>query len=704
MTTRTERWRPLDPDMVPGSPPGALPAYVANGLLGLRVREIPLRAGVVTMSGLAGEDPEARVEGAPYVPYPLAGDLRIGDLWLSDALQAVDQVEQRYDFSTAELTSRFCFAGDGATAIVEVVTFASRSEPTLVLQEISVEVNAACDVRVHAVVDPGSTPGTWRDRETSTPGDPEPAVDGAMWWAPPGGLDTCGIAYVTRCDAPDAVRVISEQRDSPLMTEYSFRARAGRRYRVHQIASMVPSVLHHQPHREAVRLASRGGDLGFEELRSENRAAWQDLWKGRVHLVGADPMWQRLADASLFYLLSSVHPSSPASTSIFGLARWRDYHYYYGHVMWDIEFFTVPVLSLLYPSAARTLLEYRSSVLPAARANAKLNGYRGLQFPWESGPTNGEESSPGKGKASHHEDHVSGDVAWAFGQFADLTGDTGFAREHAWPVLQGVADWIASRVTRTDRGYELRRSMGIAEREQAADNQAFTNMGAVVVLRQATTIGARLGKDVDPLWAEIARGLVIPRDSRTRSLRSHDGHRLTETKGATPDPLAGLFPLGYETDGPTEEATLRTYLDVADDYLGSPMLSALYGVWAARLGDRARSLALFEQGFARFTTGRFLQTLEYDPAVFPDEGRAGPFFANLSGFLQGLLFGLPGLHINGDDPERWPRRPVVLPTGWDAIEVDRVWVRGRPARLTASHGADRARLTFEDPGALPAPD
>jgi hypothetical protein len=36
----------------------------------------------------------------------------------------------------------------------------------------------------------------------------------------------------------------------------------------------------------------------------------------------------------------------------------------------------------------------------------------------------------------------------------------------------------------------------------------------------------------------------------------------------------------------------------------------------------------------------------------------------------------------------------VLPTGWNAIEVDRVWVRGRPARLTARQGAERAELTF----------
>ena len=590
------------------------------------------------------------------------------------------RVEQRYDFSTGELHSGFRFDGGGAVGKVDIVTFASRSEPTLVLQEIALEVTAACDVRVRVSVDPGSNPGKWLDRETSTPGDEQPAVDGAMWWAPAGDLGSCGIAYVTTCDASDPTKNHSERRDSALMTEYAFRARPGRRYRVRQIASLVPSVLHHQPHREAVRLASRGGDLGFDELRTENRAAWVELWKGESTSSARIPAWQGLADASLFYLLSSVHPSSPASTSIFGLARWHDYHYYYGHIMWDIEFFSVPVLTFLYPAAARTLLEYRSSVLPAARANAKLNGYAGLQFPWESGPTHGEESSPGKGKASHHEDHVSADVAWAFTQFAHLTGDTGFSREHGWPVVQGVADWIASRATKTRRGYEIRRSMGIAERDRAADNQAFTNMGAVVVLEQATMLADQLGKDADPRWAEIARRLVVPRDARTGALRSHDGHRFRETKGATPDPLAGLFPLGYRTDTRTEQATIRAYLEVAGDYLGSPMLSALYGVWAAWAGDRRASLDMFERGIGRFTSGRFLQTLEYDPAVFPDEGRAGPFFANLSGFLQACLFGLPGLRSMQET------RRHCGPGGPSSCRPD-----GRPSRSTGCGSAGDRR-------------
>jgi hypothetical protein len=66
----------------------------------------------------------------------------------------------------------------------------------------------------------------------------------------------------------------------------------------------------------------------------------------------------------------------------------------------------------------------------------------------------------------------------------------------------------------------------------------------------------------------------------------------------------------------------------------------------------------------------------------------------MGGFVTGLMFGLPGVRVTDADPSTWPARPVVLPQGWEAIECDRLWIRGRPARLVARHGADRAELTF----------
>jgi hypothetical protein len=72
---------------------------------------------------------------------------------------------------------------------------------------------------------------------------------------------------------------------------------------------------------------------------------------------------------------------------------------------------------------------------------------------------------------------------------------------------------------------------------------------------------------------------------------------------------------------------------------------------------------------------------------------SGPFFANMGGFLTGLLTGFPGLNLTAGDPQTWPARPVVLPQGWTAIECDRLWVRGEAMKLRAEQGASGAELT-----------
>lgn len=293
------------------------------------------------------------------------------------------------------------------------------------------------------------------------------------------------------------------------------------------------------------------------------------------------------------------------------------------------------------------------------------------------------------GSASWHEDHVSLDVARAFALHGYLTGDQAFLRERAWPVLSGVAKWAQSRVCASRRGYEVLGAMGIAERVEESDNPAFTNMSMAAVLRDAVAAAEALGVAADPAWAEIAGRMVLP--MRGDIVVSHDGYRANEEKGGTPDPLMGVFPLAHPLGEARESATLAFYLGLAQDYIGSPMLSALYGVWAAYAGDRKLSARLMEDGYARFSADRFLQTLEYRADVFPEQPRAGPFFANLGGFLNGLLFGFPGLRPGPGDPGAWAQRQVVLPQGWDAIEAGRIYIHGKPARLIARHG-ERARL------------
>jgi hypothetical protein len=218
-------------------------------------------------------------------------------------------------------------------------------------------------------------------------------------------------------------------------------------------------------------------------------------------------------------------------------------------------------------------------------------------------------------------------------------------------------------------------------------------MAAVVALREAIGMAGALRLPARECWEEIAAGLVIPTDPTTGVILNHDGYRPEEPQGATPDAAAGLFPLGFHTDPDTERRTLDFYLRHADRYAGQPMLSSMLGGYAARLGDRARSLALFEWGYGDFVIGPYTITAEYSPVYFPEHVRAGPFTANLGGFLTSCLYGLTGLRLDEGPPESWFGRAVVLPDGWDAVHVDRVWVRGRPMALDARQGEERGRLT-----------
>jgi cytoskeletal protein RodZ len=79
--------------------------------------------------------------------------------------------------------------------------------------------------------------------------------------------------------------------------------------------------------------------------------------------------------------------------------------------------------------------------------------------------------------------------------------------------------------------------MGIAERETEADNAAFTNMAAVVVLRDAIRAAEKLGRAANPEWEQIAKSLVLPKQGDV--IVSHDGFQPDEEKGGTPDPLMG---------------------------------------------------------------------------------------------------------------------------------------------------------------------
>jgi hypothetical protein len=255
---------------------------------------------------------------------------------------------------------------------------------------------------------------------------------------------------------------------------------------------------------------------------------------------------------------------------------------------------------------------------------------------------------------------------------------------------------VASRVVKSSRGYEIKENIGIAENTKPVDNDAYVNMTATRVLREAVAFAKRLNRSYPKEWEEIGRCIVLPVDEQRGYIKNHDAYS-AEEKGivaATPEALAGFFPWNYRVDPALERRTIEFYLGRAQEFVGGPMLSALLGVWAAWNGDRQASLRWFEEGYASFVEAPYAETNEFSRSKHPEKPRVGPFMANLGGFLMGCVYGLTGLELSDAEPANWFKRPVVLPQGWEGIEVDKLYVRGKPARLAAHQGDTRATLEF----------
>jgi trehalose/maltose hydrolase-like predicted phosphorylase len=684
--------KPLNPPPMRTARPEYLPAYVSNGLIGLRCPPVPFLDGTAMVNGFAGIDPNDGVEGFSRVPFPLAADVRIGGILLSQARDQVALVEQAYDFATAELTTRLRFHASGVTAEIDVTTLCSRTQPTIVLQEVGVSVNDATDLELTAGIDPTGVPGEPEYLAGTSGRDTIHEPDALLVWHSPGSVSLCGIAYRTELTGTRRGERRNRRHDERgrLATTYRFRARPGKRYVLRQATSLVADLGHPHPADQAARLQAQVADVGWEAVREAHQARWRDLWKARIVVDGASRRWQAITDASLFYLLTSVHPSSIAGTSLFGLAYWPTYHYYRGHVMWDIETFIVPPLVLLAPEAARAILDYRVRHLDGARRHAKIVGWRGAMYPWESCPLHGEEATPGA--TPPNRDFPSLDIALAFAGFIHATGDRDALRRWAWPVLQAVSEFAASRVEKTERGYEIKGTIGPAELlDGSVDNDAFVNMSAARTLREAADFARSLGEAPPALWEEIADGLVITRATGGHIV-NHDGFRIDRRLGETPEGAAGIWPMGYRVAPDVEQATFRYATTVqAPRYAGVPMLSGFLAYYAAAAGLPDHATELLETGYANFIDEPFLETDEFTK-LRPDLPRAAPMFANIGAYVMTLVYGYPGIRIGPGDPASWCERPVVMPPGWRSIEIERVWARGSAWSLEARRGAPAATL------------
>ena len=117
----------------------------------------------------------------------------------------------------------------------------------------------------------------------------------------------------------------------------------------------------------------------FNHLLERHVVSWRQLWARTRFEVGVPGDVAGVVHLDLFHLLQTVSNNS-VGLDVGVPARGLHGEAYRGHVFWD-EVFILPLLSLRFPQAARSLLLYRYRRIDQARRERRGGGLRGRDVP-----------------------------------------------------------------------------------------------------------------------------------------------------------------------------------------------------------------------------------------------------------------------------------------------------------------------------------
>jgi trehalose/maltose hydrolase-like predicted phosphorylase len=482
----------------------------------------------------------------------------------------------------------------------------------------------------------------------------------------------------------------------------TFPVRAGASYELVKYVGVDTALTSRAP-RNAARLTSQAAAArGWAPLLRSHALAWRTLWKSDVAIAGR-PELQAWVRGSLYSLLASSRGGTDTSIAPAGLTSDN----YAGEIFWDAELWMYPGLLLLQPDIARSMMEYRYKTMAAARVNAQAIGFTGLFYPWTSA-SRGDVLSECHSVDPPHcrtQVHLQADIALAAWDYYLATGDKAWLRSRGWPLLSGLAEFWASRVTPNDDGsFSIRDTAGPDEYSNGVDDAVFTNAGAATALRNATRAALVLGQPAPDRWNAIAGKLRIPFDASKHVFVQYDGYKGTKIKQA--DTVLLLYPMEWPMPKEVAAATLDFYAPLTDPD-GPAMTDSVHAIDAAAIGEPGcatytylmRSIRPFvREPFAQFAEARGAKAGVADPH---SGAPALTFTTGSGGFTQVFTHGLTGLRLRED---RIVLDPMLPPQLKDGVTIRGLHWQGRTFDVAVGALRTTVTLTAGPPFTVESPE
>ncbi len=449
----------------------------------------------------------------------------------------------------------------------------------------------------------------------------------------------------------------------------------------------------------------RAGKLrGFTTCLQEHEDYWTNLWSDCDCVIAGKADASHALRFNIYHLLITANKHDPkvniGAKSLSGEG-------YKGHVFWDTEIFMLPFFIYTQPETARALLLYRYHTMAGAMENAKANGFKGAQYPWEAADTGVETTPKWTADGAHRiwtgeeEIHITSDVAYGVVTYLTATGDWEFFLDYGAEILFNTARFWQSRLeyNETQDRYELNRVIGPDEFHEHVDNNVFTNWMARWNLRKAIELYHLLQQDheahfsriIDDLdlrdeevshWGQMAEKIFIPFDQEKQLIEQFEGYFQRKEVPIThwDDNNMPAYPAGYDHFN-ADETTLLKQPDVVmlmyvlPDEFDDEVKRINYDYYEQRtlhkssLSPCMYSIMGIEVGDTEKAVQYFMRSAQVDLVDNQGNTEWGIHAASTGGTWMCVVFGFGGFRVMN---RRMTFKPW-LPEGWKALQFKLKW-------------------------------
>ena len=455
------------------------------------------------------------------------------------------------------------------------------------------------------------------------------------------------------------------------------------------------------------RLVLRSAEQGYDQGRQAHVEFLREYWDDTDVEIEDDLALQQGMRFNALQLLQSTGGDGKTNIAAKGLSG----EYYEGHYFWDTETYIIPFFLYSQPKLVRKLLEYRYSILDAARLNAKRMRDRGALYAWRT--INGHEAS-GNFLGSTVQYHINAAVAYAIHKYLEATEDIDFLVEMGAEILFETARCWAHRgvfLESRNSQYCINEVCGPDEYKPGVNNNCYTNYMAQFNLRLALEARDQLMKDYPREYAQLQEKLNLAEDEFALWKRCADHMYLpfNDELGIHPqddsflhkDPIdidtipqdeiplvANWHPLVIWRYQVIKQADVVLLLFLLGDQFTFVEKKANFDYYEPKtthdssLSPAIYSIIAAELGYEEFAYNYFLQTVRLDLDDYNRNAWQGLHTACMAGSWMGVVNGFAGMRTFGGVLSFRP----FLPKQWKSYSFK---VKFRKAQLkvkvTAEH-------------------